>query len=86
MLLIGSSPSIKAGSPDAKIAASFAGIADFICVLKHPEFALNIALLVRHENFLHPKSENLKEVSRESVHIYRTDDYAIPLASLKMLN
>ena len=39
-------------------------------VLKHPKFALNIALLVRHENFLHPKTGKLQEVSRESVHIY----------------
>ena len=31
---------------------------------------LNIALLVRHQNFLHPKNGNLQEVSRESVHFY----------------
>ena len=35
-----------------------------------PKFALNVEFLVRHEYFLHPKSGNLQEVSRESVHIY----------------
>ena len=40
---------------------------------KHPKFALNIALLVRHQNFLHPKTGNLQEVSRESVHIYNLE-------------
>ncbi len=53
-----------------QIPTGFTGIADSICVLKHPKFALNFALLVRHENFLRPKTGNLQEVSRESVHIY----------------
>ena len=35
-----------------------------------PKFALNVAFFVRHDYFLHPKSGNLQEVSRESVHIY----------------
>lgn len=32
---------------------------------------MNVAFFVRHENFLHPKSRNLQEVSREPVHIYK---------------
>ena len=31
-----------------------AGIADLFGVLKYPQFALNVALFVRHGNFLHP--------------------------------
>ena len=69
-LLIGISPSVKAGSADAKIPTGFA---DLLGVLKHPKIALNIALLVRHQNFLHPKTGNLQEVSRESVHIYNLE-------------
>jgi len=42
-------------------------------VLEHFKFALNVAFFVRHEYFLHPKSGNLQEVSRESVHIYMKD-------------
>jgi len=34
---------------------------------------LNLPLIVRHENFLLPKSGMLSEVSRESVHIYSAD-------------
>ena len=70
MLLVCVTPPIKAGPADAKIPASFAGIADLLRVLKHLKFALNVAFFVRHEYFLHPKSGNLQEVSRESVHIY----------------
>jgi hypothetical protein len=51
----------------------------WLCVLEHPKFALNIALLVRHANFLHPKSGNLQEVSRESLHIYNSEDNQIQL-------
>ncbi|MDG1182349.1 MAG: hypothetical protein P8N30_06445, partial [Tateyamaria sp.] len=51
------------------------GIADLLRVLKHLKFALNVAFFVRHEYFLHPKSGNLQEVSRESVHIHT----AIPI-------
>jgi putative transposase len=40
---------------DAKVPASFAGIADLLRVLKHLKFALNVAFFVRHEYFLHPK-------------------------------
>ncbi len=32
------------------------GIADLLCVLKHPKFAVNIALLVRHEKPLYTPS------------------------------
>jgi len=70
MLLIGIPPSIKAGPAHPEIPASLAGIADFLGMLEHSKFALNVAFVVRHENFLHPKSGNLQEVSRESVHIY----------------
>jgi hypothetical protein len=38
---------IKAGPADAKVPASFAGIADLLRVLKHLKFALNVALFVR---------------------------------------
>ena len=51
----------------------FAGIADLLGVLEHFKFALNVAFFVRHEYFLHPKSGDLQEVSRESVHIYTFD-------------
>ena len=61
--LICVTPPIKAGPADAKIPASFAGIDDLLRVLKHLKFALNVAFVVRHEYFLHPKSGNLQEVS-----------------------
>ena len=70
MLLVCVTPPIKAGPADAKIPAEFAGIADLLRVLKHLKFELNVAFLVRNEYFLHPKSWNVQEVSRESVHIY----------------
>ncbi len=70
MLLIGIPPSIKAGSSNPEIPARFASIADLLGVLENPKLALNVAFFVRHEIFLHPKSGNLQEVSRESVHIY----------------
>ena len=70
MLLVCVTPPIKAGPADAKIPASFAGIADLLRVLKHLKFALNVAFFVRYEYFLHPKSGNLQEVSKEAVHIY----------------
>jgi hypothetical protein len=54
MLLIRIPPSIEAGSPNPKIPTGFAGIADLFGVLKYPQFALNVALFVRHGNFLHP--------------------------------
>ena len=72
MLLVCVTPPVKAGPADAKIPASFAGIADLLHVLKHLKFALNVAFFVRHEYFLHPKSGNLQEVSRESVNTYNT--------------
>ena len=70
MLLVCNTPSIKAGPANPKIPAGFAGIADLLGVLEHSKFALNVAFFVRHEYFLHPKSGNLQEVPRESVHIY----------------
>jgi len=70
MLLIGIPPSIKAGSPNPKIPACFAYIADLLSMLEHSQLALNVTFFVRHKNFLHPKLGNLQEVSRESVHIY----------------
>jgi hypothetical protein len=73
MLLVCITPPVKAGPADAKIPASFAGIADLLRVLKHLKFALNVAFFVRHEYFPHPKSGNLQEVSQESVHIYRLE-------------
>ena len=63
-------PSIEAGPAYPKIPAGFAGIADLLRVLEHSKLALNVAFVVRHEYFFHPKSGNLQEVSRESVHIY----------------
>ena len=42
----------------------FTGIADLLGVLGRSKFALNVAFFVRHEDFLHPKSGNLQEVSR----------------------
>ena len=63
---VGSAPK---GNPP-KIPAGFASIAYRLGVLEHSKFALNVAFFVRHEYFLHPKSGNLQEVSRESVHIY----------------
>ncbi|MDG1336179.1 MAG: hypothetical protein P8P53_09075, partial [Tateyamaria sp.] len=50
--------------------AGFAGITDLLGVLEHSKFALNVAFLVRHRYFLHPKSGNLSKVSQETVHIY----------------
>ena len=63
-------PSIEAGPAYPKIPAGFAGIADLLRVLEHSKLALNVAFVVRHKYFLHPKSGNLQKVSRESVHIY----------------
>jgi len=70
MLLVCITPSIKTGPADPKIPASFADVADLLGMLEHFKFALNVAFFVRHEYFPHPKSGNLQEVSRESVHIY----------------
>ena len=70
MLLIGIPPSIEAGPAYPKIPAGFAGIADLLRVLEHSKLALNVAFVVRHGYFLHPKSGKLQEVSRGSVHIY----------------
>ena len=70
MLLIRIPPSIEAGSPDPEISTCFAGIADLLGMLKHSQFTLDVPFFVRYQNFLHPKSGNLQEVSRESVHIY----------------
>lgn len=63
-------PSIKTGPADRSIPAGFTSIAYLLGVPEHSKFALNVAFFVRHEYFLHPKSGNLQEVSRESVHIY----------------
>lgn len=71
MLLICFAPSVKAGPANPEIPASLTGIADLLGMLEHSKLALNVAFVVRHENFLHPKSGNLQEVSRESVHIYK---------------
>ena len=49
----------------------FTGIADLLGMLERSKFALNVAFFVRHEDFLHPKSGNLQEVSQETVHIYK---------------
>ena len=70
MLLIRSSPSIIAGSANAEIPTCFTGVADLLGMLKYSKFTLDVSFFARHENFLHPKSGNLQEVSRESVHIY----------------
>ncbi|MDG1182064.1 MAG: hypothetical protein P8N30_04975 [Tateyamaria sp.] len=40
----------------------FTGIADLLGVLERSKFALNVAFLVCHEYFLHPKAGNLQEV------------------------
>ncbi len=45
-------------------------ITDLFGMPNNPEFTLNIALFVCHRIFLHPKTGNLQEVSRVSVHIY----------------
>jgi hypothetical protein len=70
MFLIRITPSIEAGSPDTEISTGPTGITDFLGMLKHLQFTLDVPFFVPHENFLHPKSGNLQEVSRESVHIY----------------
>ena len=70
MLLIGIPPSVKAGPANPEIPTSLAGIADLLGMLEHSKLALNVAFVVRHENFFHPKSGNLQEVSREPVRIY----------------
>ena len=62
--------SIETGPADPKIPADFSSIAYLLGVLEHCRFALNVAVFVRHEYFLHPKSGNLSEVSREPVHSY----------------
>ena len=68
-LLVCIPPSIEAGPAYPKIPAGFAGIADLLRVLEHSKLALNVAFVVRHEYFLHPKSGKLQEVPRESVHV-----------------
>ena len=70
MLLVCVLPSIEARSANPEVSAGFANIAYLLGMLKYSKLALNVALVVRHENFLHPKSGKLQEVSRESVHIY----------------
>ena len=72
MLLVCITPSIKNGPADPKISTGFPSIADHLSVLEHFKFALDVAIFVRHKYFLHPKSGNLQEVPRESVHIYRS--------------
>ena len=81
MLLICITPSIKNGSADPKILASFVGIADLLGVLEHSKFALNVAFFVRQEYFLHPKSGNLQKVFRETVNIY--SDIILYVVTLK---
>lgn len=51
--------SIETGPADPKKSTGLAGIADLLGVLEHSKLALNIAFVVRHEYFLHPKSGNL---------------------------
>jgi len=50
---------VQAEMPSRAIPKSFAGIADLLGVLEHSKFALNVAFVVCHEYFLHPKSGNL---------------------------
>ena len=64
---------IKTGPANPKIPAGFMSVADPLGVLEHSKLALNVDFVVRHEHLLHPKSGNLQEVSRESVHIYRQE-------------
>ncbi len=45
MLLIGISPSVKAGPTNSEIPASFAGIADLLGMLEHSKLALNVAVI-----------------------------------------
>ena len=40
----------------SQIPTGFAGITDLLSVLEHSKSTLNVAVLVRHEYFLHPKS------------------------------
>lgn len=47
------------------------GLADLLSMLEQSKLALNVANFVRHEDFLHAKSVNLQEVSRESAFNYR---------------
>lgn len=72
-LFIRMPPSIEAGPADPKIPTGLARITVLLGMLENSKFALNVAFVVRHENYLHPKSGNLKEVSRGSVHIYTSD-------------
>ena len=69
----------------AEIPTCFACIADFNGVLEYLKFALNTALFVCHENFLDPKTGNLQEASRESVHISRQSDHAVIQASVPIM-
>jgi hypothetical protein len=36
---------------------------------KNPEFALNVALYIRHRHFFHPGAGNLQKLFRVSVHV-----------------
>ena len=78
MLLVCVTLPIKSEPADAKIPASFAGIADLLRVLKHLKFALNVAFFVRHEYFLYPKLGILQEVSQGSGHIDTMSFVQIP--------
>lgn len=71
MLLTGILPSIEAGPPNTKIPACFASIANLLGMQKHLQFTLNVAFVIRLENFRHPRLGNLPEVSRKSVRIYK---------------
>lgn len=70
MLEISITPSKKAESADLKVPTGFVGNADFLSVLEHSKFALNVSFFVRHEYFLYSKSGNLQKVFRETVNIY----------------
>lgn len=61
---------IKSELPNSEIPASFAGVANLLGKLKVAKLSQNVALLVRHERFHHPKLGNLQIVFREPVHIY----------------
>ena len=70
MLLGGIPPFIGARSANPEVSAGFANIVDLLGMLKYSKLALNVTFVVRHENFFHPKSGKIQEVSREAIHVY----------------
>ncbi len=59
MLPFDVSPSIATGSANPEILAGLAGIADFLGMLQHSKFTLNVTYFVRTENVLRPKPGSL---------------------------